>query len=101
MRDQSEITRRYDFLGKTRLYDFILDTFLLGRDLGYRKKLLNSNAVLPGSKVLDLGTGSGRSLPILSKLVGSVGMIDAIDISKGMLFRAEKRKTRHNKRRIF
>lgn len=45
----------------------------------------------PGQDVLDVGTGTGRLLPLLLGGVGREGRVDAIDPSAGMLSVARKR----------
>jgi len=91
MRTQTDITQRYNFLGNTGLYDFVVNTFLFGRDPSIRRRLLTASSISAGARVLDVGTGTGRNLPILASLVGEEGHIEAVDISSGMLEPARRR----------
>ena len=46
---------------------------------------------LPGERILDLGCGTGRSLPALSRAVGAAGAVCGIDCAPPMLRRAQAR----------
>lgn len=96
MKNISEIKRRYDFIGSTGIYDTIVDTFLLGQDNPIRRKLINNCVINNNDRILDIGTGTGRNLPLLLDLVGESGEIIGIDISSGMLEKASKRINGHN-----
>jgi len=50
----------------------------------------------PGDTVIDLGTGTGWNLPLLSEAVGTNGHVIGVDISTGMLNRARHRLDRHD-----
>ncbi len=45
----------------------------------------------PGNTVVDLGTGTGRDLPDLAAAVGPTGRVVGVDLSPGMLERAQLR----------
>ena len=47
--------------------------------------------VQPGEKALEIGTGTGQILPILSKAAGDQGLVCGMDLSDGMLSVAQKR----------
>lgn len=49
----------------------------------------------PGSKVLDLGTGTGVLLPYLSERVGRFGRVVGVDLSEGMLSIAKAKTGRY------
>lgn len=49
------------------------------------REILDIVKIATGSKVLDLGTGTGVLLPFLSARVGENGMVVGVDFSEGML----------------
>jgi ubiquinone/menaquinone biosynthesis C-methylase UbiE len=49
----------------------------------------------PGETVLDLGCGTGLSLPLLERAIGPRGHIVGVDLSPDMLGRARERVARH------
>lgn len=55
------------------------------------KKMVEELALSRGSKVLDLGTGTGVLVPMLIEAVGSSGAVVAIDFSLQMLAEAQKK----------
>jgi len=55
------------------------------------KKMVEELALPQGSKVLDLGTGTGVLLPMLIEAVGASGFIVAIDFAPQMLAEAQKK----------
>lgn len=52
-------------------------------------EMLSIIGVGKGWDILDLGTGTGVLLPELSRLCGEKGRVEAVDVSTGMLERAE------------
>lgn len=54
-------------------------------------ELLDRLHVKEGSRILDLGTGTGILIPYLAKRIGRQGSILAIDLSTGMLEMAKKK----------
>jgi SAM-dependent methyltransferase len=53
-----------------------------------RKQLIESMALPKGGTVVDLGTGTGANLKLLSKAVGETGTVIGVDLSPGMLAKA-------------
>lgn len=55
------------------------------------RKLLRLAGIAPGSRILDVGSGTGVLLPYLKEAAGSRGRITAVDFSAGMLSQAKKK----------
>lgn len=53
--------------------------------------ILDKMTILPGQRVLDLGTGTGVLIPYIAKRVGADGHITAVDYSEGMLALAKEK----------
>jgi ubiquinone/menaquinone biosynthesis C-methylase UbiE len=84
--DRSTVSRRYDRLASfIPLFDRV---FFLPKDS--RRRAVDRLGLRPGDKVLDVGCGSGRSLDYLQSAVGPTGRVYGIDISAGMLGKAQK-----------
>jgi ubiquinone/menaquinone biosynthesis C-methylase UbiE len=78
------VARRYDRLsGLIPLFDW-----LFFQPPGFRAKAVDRLALRPGEHVLEIGCGTGRNLPYLSKAVGPHGRVYGVDLSPGMLARA-------------
>lgn len=75
----------YDFF--SRSYDASLEK------LYAEQRVIAAQALdlKPGSRVLDLPTGTGQSLPHLAAGVGPEGRVVAADLSRGMLDKAKSR----------
>lgn len=52
------------------------------------RSILGKLPISEGSRVLDLGTGTGVLAPYLSEMVGPKGKVVGLDLSEGMLSRA-------------
>jgi ubiquinone/menaquinone biosynthesis C-methylase UbiE len=84
--DRHTVSRRYDRLASfILLFDRVL---FLPRDS--RRKAVDRLGLRPGDKVLDVGCGTGRSLDYLQRAVGPAGRVYGIDISPGMLHKAQE-----------
>lgn len=56
-----------------------------------RRKAVDWLALRPGQRVLDLGCGSGGSLPYLARAVGETGTVTGVDISPQSCRNARRR----------
>jgi len=78
------VAQRYDRLsGLIPLFDY-----LFFQPPGFRAKAADRLKLRPGQHVLEIGCGTGRNLPFLSRVVGPHGRVYGVDISPGMLTRA-------------
>ena len=68
-------------------YDF----FTAGVSRQYRAVAVGRLALQPGDAVIDLGCGTGLSLPLLVDAVGPEGQVIGVDASPHMLARARQR----------
>ena len=75
----------YDFLAPA--YDPILESIYLP----FRKRALAMLPAMDGATVLDLACGTGQNFPLLAERIGAQGKIIGVDISSGMLRRAQRR----------
>jgi demethylmenaquinone methyltransferase/2-methoxy-6-polyprenyl-1,4-benzoquinol methylase len=83
--DRQAVSQRYDRIAKfIPLFDWL---FFLPPDL--RKKAVAHLGLRRGESVLEIGCGTGRNFPYLQDAVGPTGRIYGIDISPGMLAKAE------------
>ena len=56
-----------------------------------RRDLVSRLRLQAGQRVLETGVGTGANLPMLCAAVGTGGRVEGIDLSPGMLRRAERR----------
>ena len=84
--DRSFITERYNRLA--RLIPFF--DWLFFQPPGFRENAVNRLNLRPGSQVLEIGCGTGRNLPFLRKAVGPTGRVYGVDLSPGMLGKAQE-----------
>lgn len=80
------VRRRYDRLA--RFFVFFEWLFLLPR--GIRSKAVSRLEVRSGSRVLEVGCGTGRNLAPLLQAVGADGHVYGVDLSEGMLAEARE-----------
>jgi demethylmenaquinone methyltransferase/2-methoxy-6-polyprenyl-1,4-benzoquinol methylase len=84
--DRNVVSRRYDRIaGLIPIFDWL---FFLPKDL--RRKAVTELAVSPGDSVLEIGCGTGRNFSFLRRAVGPTGRVFGIDISRGMLRKAQE-----------
>jgi ubiquinone/menaquinone biosynthesis C-methylase UbiE len=81
-----QISHRYDRLAV--IYGPISIALMLRRRM--RDEAVRRLAVRPGDSVLEVGCGTGANLRRLVEKVGGTGAVTGIDISPGMLERAER-----------
>lgn len=83
--DRNYITSRYD-----RIASLIpLFEWLFFLPAGLRRRAVERLQLPPGGRVLEIGCGTGRNLPFLRAAVGRAGRVYGVDLSAGMLDRAE------------
>lgn len=84
--DPQFVRGRYNRLAS--IYVFFEWLFWLPR--GIRPRAVKRLGLKPGARVLEVGCGTGRNLPYLSRAVGPDGHVYGIDISEGMLAKARE-----------
>lgn len=85
--DRVTVSRRYDRIARfIPLFDRVL---FLPRDL--RRRAVDYLGLSRGDSVLEIGCGTGNSFPHLHRAVGPAGNIYGVDISPGMLCKAQAR----------
>lgn len=84
--DRGAIARRYDrFARIIPLFDW-----LFFMPPGFRRRAAERLRLAEGSRVLEIGCGTGRNLPFLRAEVGDAGTVFGVDISSGMLAKARE-----------
>jgi demethylmenaquinone methyltransferase/2-methoxy-6-polyprenyl-1,4-benzoquinol methylase len=84
--DRGAIVKRYDrFARIIPLFDW-----LFFMPPGFRRMAAERLQLRPGSRVLEIGCGTGRNLPFLRDAVGPTGAVYGVDISSGMLAKASE-----------
>jgi demethylmenaquinone methyltransferase/2-methoxy-6-polyprenyl-1,4-benzoquinol methylase len=83
--ERAFIERRYDRIASLiALFDWLL--FVPPQ---LRRRAAIRLGLRPGDRVLELGCGTGRNFPYLRREVGRSGMVYGVDLSAGMLQRAQ------------
>ncbi len=90
------VRQRYNRLAK--FFVFFEWLFLLPR--GIRSKAVSRLELKRGSRVLEVGCGTGRNLAPLLEAVGAEGQVYGVDLSDGMLAEAEELCTRAGWRNV-
>lgn len=89
--DRETVVRRYDRLaGLITLFEWLLFV-----PPGFRRQAAQALHVQPGAHVMEIGCGTGRNLPYLRDAVGPQGRVYGVDISAGMLERAQTLRDRN------
>ena len=90
------VAKRYDRLsGLIPLFDY-----LFFQPPGFRAKAADRLELQAGQHVLEIGCGTGRNLPFLSRAVGPRGRVYGVDLSPGMLARARELCQRNDWRNV-
>ena len=83
--DPRFVERRYNRLARF----FVLFEWLFLLPRGIRRKAVSRLEVQPGSRVLEVGCGTGRNFSPLLDAVGAEGHVYGVDLSEGMLTEAK------------
>jgi ubiquinone/menaquinone biosynthesis C-methylase UbiE len=90
------VAKRYDRLSRLiPLFDY-----LFFQPPGFRAKAVDRLELRPSQHVLEIGCGTGRNLPFLSRAVGPQGRVYGVDLSTGMLARARELCQRNDWRNV-
>lgn len=84
-----QVARMFDRIAGT--YDLLNDCISLGLHRGWKKQACTLLQLTPGSRVLDVCTGTGDLAGRLSRIVGPGGQVDGLDFSEEMLAVARTR----------
>ncbi|WP_370325954.1 class I SAM-dependent methyltransferase [Euzebya sp.] len=87
--DAAGVRRLYDRMAP--LYDVATLAYQAVGAYRLADEAIATLGLQPGDMVVDLGTGTGRNLPLLAEAVGSSGRVVGVDVSPGMLERARRR----------
>jgi demethylmenaquinone methyltransferase / 2-methoxy-6-polyprenyl-1,4-benzoquinol methylase len=71
-------------------YDWITGAMSFGTGRWYRGDVLRRNGVTTGTRLLDVGSGTGVIAALAQDMVGPTGVVVAVDPSEGMLAEARK-----------
>jgi len=71
-------------------YDWITGAMSFGTGRWYRGDVLRRHGVTAGTRLLDVGSGTGVIAALAQEMVGPTGVVVAVDPSEGMLAEAKK-----------
>lgn len=89
--DTQFVRKRYNKLAPI----YVAFEYLFLLPPGIRGKAVRALNVKVGDRVLEVGCGTGRNLRRLVEAVGDTGQVYGVDLSEGMLARAEALAARH------
>jgi demethylmenaquinone methyltransferase/2-methoxy-6-polyprenyl-1,4-benzoquinol methylase len=82
----------YDWWSRhPRALDAVYAMAFLGRESRFRRRSLETLALEPGERVLEVGCGRGNSFAGLREGVGEKGRVVGVDVSEGMTTAANRR----------
>ena len=84
--ERTFVAKRYDRIAG--LITFIDWLFFVPTK--FRERAAERLALKPGDRVLEIGCGTGRNFPYLREAVGPAGRIYGVDLSAGMLAKAQE-----------
>jgi demethylmenaquinone methyltransferase/2-methoxy-6-polyprenyl-1,4-benzoquinol methylase len=74
-----------------RHYDLMMDLLLVGRYQDFIERAIKQMDIRRGDAILDLGSGTGRNIGVMLKVLGTTGRVVGVDISHEMLSQARQR----------
>ena len=92
MRDGNEVPRddvasMFDDIAP--VYDRLNTIMTFGLDSGWRRAAVEQTRIAPGASVADIACGTGKLTGELAERVGPFGKVIGVDLSDGMLTRAQ------------
>ncbi len=85
---EPEVTAMFDSIAPA--YDRMNSLMTLGRDAGWRRAAVEATRLRTGDAAIDVACGTGKLAALLAERVGPFGRVEAVDLSQGMLGRAER-----------
>jgi ubiquinone/menaquinone biosynthesis C-methylase UbiE len=73
-----------------RHYDLMMDLIGMGRYQSFIEEAIGRMEIRSGDAILDLGSGTGRNICVMMKVLGSTGRVVGVDISQEMLQQARQ-----------